>query len=361
MSNENHPVPVNDDEITLKELILLVQSYVKELFSHWKWIVLAGIVVGGLMVVNTLLQDVKYNSKLTFTLEGGGKGGSALGMLSNFIGIPGAGESNALKMIELMKSRAMIESALLQKVIIDGKEDYFANHIIRLEDDVVVYTDEEETDTLFISSAEIDKTDRNTNKLINKLRGYMVGSEERAGAMSISHDEETGFVSINTAMMDEELAVEFPTVLFFEAKEFFTEKAISSNIRTLEFVTEKYDSITTLLSSKEYQLAKFKESSRGVYLETEQLEYMRLEKDVRILLEQLGELIKNKEQVAFLVQSTTPNINEVDLPVYPAKKTKISLPKNLIIGGFLGAFLMSAFLIGRRIYRETMEGEVAEA
>ena len=55
MDNNNSYNTIQDDEITLKELILKIQEFWKEILTHWKLIVLITFLFGAFFLVQAFL------------------------------------------------------------------------------------------------------------------------------------------------------------------------------------------------------------------------------------------------------------------------------------------------------------------
>ena len=134
-NNEN--TNIDADEISLKELILKLGEWWRFLLSKWVIILIAGIVGGAIGLTYAFIKKPIYKAELSFALQdeksGGGLSG-ALGLASQFgidLGGGGAGgEFSGDNLLELMKSRSMVEKALLTPVIINGKNETLAEFYI---------------------------------------------------------------------------------------------------------------------------------------------------------------------------------------------------------------------------------------
>ena len=120
---------INNDEISLKELIQKLQGWYHYLLSKWKTIVLAGIIGGILGLTYAYLKKPMYTAETTFVLEEGESGGS-LGQyagLASMVGIDLGGSGGGIfkgdNILELYKSRKMIQETLLSEGIFEGKKE----------------------------------------------------------------------------------------------------------------------------------------------------------------------------------------------------------------------------------------------
>ena len=111
---------VSNDEISLKELLLKIKEWFKFLLSKRKVIILFGFIGALLGLGYSIYKKPTYTASLTFALEeGGGSGGGVLSLASQFgfdLGTSGGGAFAGSNLIELFKSRSMVEKTLLSPV-----------------------------------------------------------------------------------------------------------------------------------------------------------------------------------------------------------------------------------------------------
>jgi Chain length determinant protein len=118
---EEQKYNMNNDEISLKELLEKAKEWYHYLLSQWKLIVLAGIIGGILGLTYSFIKKPVYTATLSFALEdekSGGLGG-ALGLASSLgvdLGTGGGSMFTGANLTELFKSRAMVEKTLLSTV-----------------------------------------------------------------------------------------------------------------------------------------------------------------------------------------------------------------------------------------------------
>ena len=129
--------PVDNDEISLKELIIKLQEWWIYLLGQWKLIVLVAFIGSLLGLGYAFTQKPIYKAEFSFVLEdeksGGGLGG-ALGLASQFGFDLGGGGGGGIfagdNLLELMKSRSMVQKALLSPISLNGKSQSLADYYI---------------------------------------------------------------------------------------------------------------------------------------------------------------------------------------------------------------------------------------
>ena len=118
---------IDNDEISLKELIQKIQEWIAYLKTQWKLIIGIAALGGIIGFVYASFQKPTYSATTTFVLEedkGGGGLGGAMGLASSFgfdLGGGGGGLFTSSNIIELMKSRLVVEKTLLNPVKVSGK------------------------------------------------------------------------------------------------------------------------------------------------------------------------------------------------------------------------------------------------
>ena len=141
ITEQNNTIANEQDEISLKELIQKIQEWLAYLKRQWKLII--GIAALGGILGFAIASFIKpeYLATSTFVLEeeksGGGLGG-AMGLASSFgldLGGGGGGLFTNSNIIELMKSKFVVEKTLLHSVKIGGKQISLADYYI-LENDL---------------------------------------------------------------------------------------------------------------------------------------------------------------------------------------------------------------------------------
>ncbi len=137
--NNNVIQNLEQDEISLKELVLKVKDWYRFLLTKWLIIVAAGIIGGSIGVGYAFFSKPEYTASLSFALEDEKQSANgfsgALGLASSLgidLGSSAGGAFSGANLIELMKSRNIIEKALLNPIIVNGKKQSLVQHFINI-------------------------------------------------------------------------------------------------------------------------------------------------------------------------------------------------------------------------------------
>lgn len=349
----------NEDEFTFRYYILKGRSYFNELIRYWYIPAAFALLVAAYQVYKYYKTIPLYPATITFSVDEDEAGGqSALtGMLSQFgIGNMRPARYNFDKILELGRSRRVVQESLFGKTTIDGKEDFVANHIIRIYDFSVASDEEGDGKPFFFTHDSIPIFNRQENEVLLSLYNFVIGppGQPELALVSASYNEETNIISLTAATKNETLSLELSQRMFQSLSDYYVNKAIEKSQKTYKIVTMKRDSILGELRSTEYQLANFKDRNRSLIIRTDQLPELRLQREVLALSTMYTEVLKNVEMAEFSLRNKTPFIQVIDSPIAPLSPTQLSLLRKIVLGLILGGLIGAVIVAGRKTYREIM-------
>lgn len=346
---------IDNDEISLKELLLKIKEWYFYLLSEWKIIVLAGIIGAALGLTYSFIKKPIYTATLSFALEdekSGGLGG-ALGLASSFgldLGGSGGGAFSASNLIELFKSRSMVEKTLLSPVVIDGKtislaEMYIQNNewrkgwgknpdLVKLE---------------FVPNANRQKFTR----IQDSVMGVIYTNLSKSALSVGQKDKEVSIISIDVISNDELFSKCFCEALAKEVSDFYINTKSKKSRENMLILERQSDSIRRELNGAITGVAVANDNTFNLNpaLNVRRAPSARRQVDVQANTAILTELVKQTELAKVTLRKETPLIQIIDKPIFPLPKEKFGKAKGLLLGGFLGGFLAVLIMIVRRIFK----------
>jgi hypothetical protein len=356
-----------DDEITLKEIILKIREYFGEIVRNWKIVLLVTFIFLAYMIYKSSRSEYSYQAKLTFMLnqnEGGSFSGLG-GILGQF-GFGEKSEFNKNKIMILNKSRRIVEKAIFEKVKINNKVDFLANHIIINQDtlgkwaSVPFYMRPFSKDNplkgFIFKNGNFERFSELENTALKSVYNVVAGNPDKgdAGVMTNGFDKESGIMHISTVTTNPELSIAITNKVFDNLSRFYIEKTIEKQKATYDVLKSKTDSIFALLQGKEAGAAAIEDRNVASWGSTTKLPSRRHTRDIQKLTIMYSETLKNLEIADFAVKNQMPLVQPIDRPIMPITGEKTSIIKSLMIGLFLGFFVSSLFIILRRIIREAL-------
>jgi putative tyrosine kinase-like protein len=351
----------NDDEISLKDIILKGQEYFQYLLRNWIWILIPVVIFVSYKIYQTYSTPPKYEASLTFILNNNQSSPTAgLSSLLGSFGFGGGSTSgfNASTLVDMALSHKIIQAVLITKTEIGGKQDYLANHIIR---EYNLHKKWEEDDSRFkgflFQHDSISQFNLIENAIIKLLRVKLLGFGDEKSLVMFSNNEETGILTLNVETTSQELSLNLTNILYDKLKDFYIIKTTQPQIRTFNLMGIKTDSLFQELKQKEYNLANFKDTNRNLWTRKDLVDQSRMEREVQILTLMYGESVKNREYADFSLKSALPSIESIDRPIAPLRPVKPSYLINIVFGILLGGFIGAGFLIFRKLYLDIMNSD----
>jgi hypothetical protein len=269
--------------------------------------------------------------------EKGGLGG--IGSLLGQFGLGGGGgEGNLDKIVELSRTSRILKTALFSKATIDGRTDFFANHIIRING----LHDEWKKDTtglpnFLFTRGEFEDFNRLENHATNEVVGLM--NAKKDPLFQCGYAKLSTIFSMTLTSPSEELSIQLVRKIFENLSEFYVMKTTERERQTHDVLRAQKDSIYAVMRGKEASAAQFKDVSRGLVLESAKVRGDQMTKDANIATVAYAEMMKQFAIADFALKNNTPFIQPIDMPTAPLDRKKDSKRKALMLGFALGLFL----------------------
>ena len=363
MTEQNtHPFNNNNtadaDEISLKELIQKINEWIAYLKTKWKIIFLAGFLGAAIGVVYALFQKPTYKAVLTFALEedkGSGGLSGAMGLASSFgidLGSSGGGAFAGSNLMELMKSRLLVEKTLLNPVLVNGNTISLAEYYIQINELRETWSKKPALKNIqFLPNADRSNFTLQQDSILQTIFRSLTGLK----SLIISQkDKKVSITSIEVVSESEKFAKFFCENLAKETSEFYIETKSKKSRLNVEILQKQTDSIREALNSAITGVAS---ESDNVYnlnpaFNVKSSPGKRRQVDVQANTAILTQLVAQLELSKVTLRKETPLIQVIDRPILPLEKDKVSKLKSLILGGFLAGFLTVLYLVFLSLYKK---------
>jgi hypothetical protein len=339
---------VDNDEISLKELIQKIQEWVAYLKTHWKLIIGIAALGGIIGFVYASFQKPSYLATTTFVLEedkGGGGLGGAMGLASSFgfdLGGGGGGLFTSSNIIELMKSRLVVEKTLLNPVQVDGKEISLADYFIQIND--------LKSRVAFPINADRSKFSLEQDSILNGISSGIIYNN----LVIAQKDKKVSIISLTVKTESELFSKLFCEQLLKETSDFYIETKSKKSRLNVDILQYQADSIRAELNGAITGVAA---ASDNVYnlnpaYNVKKTPGTRRQVDVQANTAILTQLVAQLELSKVSLRKETPLVQLIDRPILPLQKEKLSRLKSLVLGGFLGGVLTVLYLVFGQFYKK---------
>jgi uncharacterized protein involved in exopolysaccharide biosynthesis len=301
-----------------------------------------------------VISDVKkYTAELTFVVEdqqqGGGTLGAMSGMASQFgfdIGGSSSSTFSQNNILELLKSRGVVESTLMQSRKVNKKDNLLIEHY------------------LYINKI---KDSWKTNKDLNPVsfHGILTQNNDSVSGgvwMNIIEEklvvelqsDEANIINLSYISVDEGFAKTFVEALIEQMSKMYITHQTAQASKTLDFLTSRSDSVFIELEIAEEEFAKIKDINQRIVKASGRLKELQLMRRVEVLNAMYLEIVKNLELSKITLLNQTPIIHILDKPILPLKIEKKSKLFFGLLGAFLGGFLSLVFFVFRKLFKDAL-------
>nr|WP_315223159.1 Wzz/FepE/Etk N-terminal domain-containing protein [uncultured Flavobacterium sp.] len=354
---ENNNIPIENDEISLKELIQKAKEWCNYLLSRWKIIVLAVIIGAALGLTYSFIKKPVYTATLSFAVEdeksGGGGLGSALGLASSFgldLGGSGGGIFTGSNLTELFKSRSMVEKTLLTPVTVNGKIISLAEMFILDNKWRNKWSDDPKFSAIkFLPNANREKFTRVEDSII----GSIYYNLSKDGLTVGQKDKKIEIISIDVSSTNELFSKYFCEALAKQVGTFYVTTKSKKARMNMAILERQVDSVRKELNGSITGVAVANDNTFNLNpaLNVRRTPSSRRQVDVQANTAILTELVKQAELAKVTLRKETPLIQVIDRPILPLPKESVGKIKGLILGSIFGVFCSLFFLIIRKVIR----------
>ncbi len=349
---------IDNDEISLKELIQKIQEWISYLKTQWKLII--GITaLGGLIgFVYASLQKPDYLATTTFVLEedkGGGGLGGAMGLASSFGfdlgGGGGGGLFTSSNIIELMKSRLVVEKTLLNPVQVAGKEISLADYFIQINELKEAWSKKPALANIsFPVHADRTKFSLQQDSILQDISKDLT----KENLTILQKDKKVSIISLTVKTENELFSKSFCEQLLKETSDFYIETKSKKSRLNVDVLQHQADSIRAELNSAITGVAA---ATDNVYnlnpaFNVRSAPSKRRQVDVQANTAILTQLVAQLELSKVSLRKETPLVQLIDRPILPLEKDKVGRLKSLILGGFLAGLLSVLYLVFGQLYKK---------
>ena len=341
-----------NDEIQLKDILIKLSEYKGYLLKKKFTIIGFSFLFFMMGVVIAFRSETKYNAELTFVVEGE-KGGGSLGSMSGIasqFGFDLGGSSSATfsqsNILELLKSRGVIENTLLQNIKVNGKEDLLIEHYLEINKVKESWLENDNFDG-------ISYHDKSTFTHDSISGGIWKNIIENKLIVELESDE-ANIITLSYLSLNDEFAKGFVESLIGEMSKMYISHQTAQANNTLDFLQNRADSVFSELEIAEEDFARVKDINQRIVKASGRLKELQLMRRVEVLNTMYLEIVKNLELSKIALLNKTPIINIIDRPILPLVEDKISKTFAGLLGGFLGGFLSVCFFIFRKLFKDAL-------
>ncbi len=348
---------IDNDEISVRELVQKIQKWIAYLKTQWKLIIGIAALGGIIGFVYACFQKPIYYATTTFVLEedkGGGGLGGAMGLASSFgfdLGGGGGGLFTSSNIIELMKSRLVVEKTLLKPVQLASKELSLADYYIQFNELKEDWANKPILANIsFPANADRSKFSLEQDSILQTISADLT----KENLVIAQKDKKVSIISLTVKTESELFSKLFCEQLLKETSDFYIETKSKKSRLNVDILQHQADSIRAELNGAITGVAT---ASDNVYnlnpaYNVKKIPGTRRQVDVQANTAILTQLVAQLELSKVSLRKETPLVQLIDRPILPLEKEKAGRLKSLLFGGLLAGFLTVLYLVFGQLYRK---------
>jgi len=358
---ENNP---KIEAVNLKELILKFQRWYRYLLSKWIVILTAVIIGGALGLAYSTFKKPIYKSTTTFVLEESDKSGG-LGQyagLASMVGIDiggggGSGIFQGDNILELYRSRRMIEKALLTEVEFNNKNILLIDRFIEFNHLKEKWSDNSELNKITFADDALNSTSIAHQRLRDSVLGSVVYDINKYCLSVSKPDKKLNIIQAEVKCEDEFFAKTFNEQIVKNVNDFYIQTKTKKSLENIAILQQKTDSVRMVMNGDIYSSAATSDATPNLN-PTRQIQRSAPMQRSQFSAETnkiiLGELVKNLELSKISLRREAPLIQVIDQPVFPLKKESLGKLKGAVIGSLFSGIFISLLLSFRKFIKSIL-------
>jgi hypothetical protein len=362
MALENNQIQnssIDNEEISLQELVVKIKEWVNFFRSKLKYIILIGTIGSIIGLTIALFEKPTYKAVLTFAMEedkGGGNLSGAAGLASTFgIDLGGGGGGGAFaasNLAELMKSRLIVEKVLLEPIEISGKIISLAEYYIQINGLKKNWEKNPKLKNIkFLPNAERSSFSLQQDSILKKIHSNLINIKK----LSIKQlDKKVSILSIEVISENELFSKIFCENLAKETSDFYIETKSKKAKINVEVLQKQVDSVENALNWSINVVASEIDNvfNLNPSFNIKAAPSKKKQIDVQANTAILTNLVIQLELAKITLRKETPLIQLIDRPILPLEKEKFGKLKSIILGGFLSAIIYILYLFFGRLFKK---------
>lgn len=339
-------MPLQNNTVALTDIIASAKNFIKFTQSKLNLLGLLIILGGALGLVYYFITSPKYQATATFIVEEKSTGSGLAGMagqlgfdISNLTG-GNAGLFDGDNILEIIKSRSIIESVLLSKINVSDSANFKTLADLYYEiSGLKNKLKGKSNDLANLNFSSINKGDAHTI-LQDSVLFMMIEKINKDNLIVQRTNKKGSIISIITNSTNPLFSKLFSERLLNETSEMYIKIKVgnlSSNITRLQ---NKADSLQALLNRTSYQSAALNTFDANEAYKSSAVPEEMSQRDKLVLNTLYAEVVKNVEILRISLINQKPIIQVLDLPKFPL----VNQQKSFLIIELFG--IITGFLIG---------------
>lgn len=360
--NTEFKARVDSDEISFRIIILKLLYSWQFLLKNWISVIIVGVIGGVIGLSYAFYKKPIYTATTTFVLEDDNSSGSLSGLsgLASMAGVDLGGSGGGIfqgdNILQLYKSRTMLEKTLLTPINSSSKE-LLVDRYIQFNNLKKRWKNQPELLKLKFSSETLDNPTSisGNSRLQDSILGSIIKDLNKEYLTVIRPDKKLSSFQVDVRATDELFAKVFNDALVRNVNAFYISTKTAKTQQNVNILQHKTDSVRSVMNGSIYSAAAIADATPNLN-PTRQVQRVAPSQRAQFSAESnksiLTEMVKNLELTKLTLLKETPLIQVIDIPIFPLNKSSQNKLTSFLVGLFLGILICSIYLLIRRFLKD---------
>lgn len=340
----NNEVTYNGN--SLSEILGDFRSWISYFSKNWK-IVLMALIIGAILgICYSFFKKTIYKAELNFVLEEEDTSpmSTYAGIASQFgfnIGSNGGGVFTNDNILELLKSRLLVEKALFTSVVFlpNTKSELLINRY------VISNKLSENFDKINSKNFIFPIERKNCNRTQDSLLRLIYDDILKENLRIEKRDIKTDIITVSCETTDELFTKYFVEELVSNVSSFYIKTKTERSRKNVIVLQNRTDSVKIELNRALGGAARLEDAQQNIVMAQAQVGKIKERRNIEILNTVYSELVKNLEISKMSLLRDEPLIQIIDSPILPLEEKKVGKLKGAIIGSLLALIIAISTLL----------------
>jgi len=341
--------------MSIKDVILKFQSFIKFLLARWMILAICGIVGAVIGVVYAIYKKPVYTATCSFVLEENkGSGLSQYANLASMVGVDldgsGGGVFQGDNIIALYTSKTMILKTLLDTAEFNDKPQQLVNRYVDILGLRAQWAKKG------FSNVNFDVPFQKFSRLQDSLLMAMATTINKKVLSVSKPDKKLSIINVDVRFEDEQFAKDFNDKLVANVNQFYISSKTQKAAANVAVLQKQLDSVKHVLNSSISGVASALDAAPNANpnLLSLRVPSQRRQVDVQASSAVYAEVVKNLELAKIGLMQDKPLIQIIDNPIIPLEVHKTSKALLAVLGFILAALLATVCLGAKSAYHQIM-------
>lgn len=365
MVPENNVVLQSTEDDAIKRMVRDVKEVSRFIFSKKYILLILGVIGGVIGFFYAKSKKPIYTATTTFVIEGD----NAPSLLSQYSGLAsmigmdlgsqGEGLFQGENLLELYRSRNMVEKTLMTPIEINKQKQLLVDRYVEFNELKNDWANAKNAQELLAVNFAIptEKMGEKVLRTRDSLLGVFTKDLLKNNLNVNKLDKKMSIVKIDVSTTDEFFSKKFNEELVNNVNEFYIKTKTKKSLNNVNILQSKVDSVRSVMNGSISSAAAAIDATPNLNPTRQALRQVPTQRS-QFTAETnkaiLGELVKNLELTKMALLKETPLIQQVDQPILPLEVKKKGKLVHAFLGGCIAFFLGLGFYFFSYLFKKVL-------